>query len=202
MSSDRVTRGHGLLEPTLAKLRAAKANSLIPGDRRGGRILDVGCGSYPFFLIGTDFAEKFGLDKMVDPALPPQGLPDNVKLTHIDVYKADALPFESGMFDVVTMLAVFEHIKVDTLKRLISDIHRVLKPGGVYIMTTPSGWTGPILDALKLLRMVSPEEIDEHEDSYSVKKIRAIMQHTPFAPDRTRYGYFELGMNVWMQATK
>lgn len=186
----------------LARLRAGKANSLIPSERRQGRILDVGCGSYPFFLIGTDFADKFGLDKMVDPASPPQEMPANVHLTHIDVYKADALPFESGMFDVVTMLAVFEHIKVDTLKRLISDIHRVLKPGGVYIMTTPSGWTGPILDAMKLLRMVSPEEINEHEDSYSVKKIRAIMQHTPFAPGNTRYGHFEMGMNVWMQATK
>ncbi len=202
MRSDRVTRGHGLLERTLAWLRARKANRLIQPAQRQGRILDFGCGSYPFFLVGTSFAEKHGLDKMADPAHPPPGLDPRIRLAQFDTYAADHLPFDAEFFDVVTMLAVFEHIRVDSLTKLITDIHRVLKPGGAYVMTTPSGWTGPILTTLKHLRLVSREEIDEHEDSYSVAKIRAIMANTPFAPDRTSYGHFELGMNVWMRATK
>ncbi|MFP4164109.1 MAG: methyltransferase domain-containing protein [Chitinispirillaceae bacterium] len=36
----------------------------------------------------------------------------------------------SGCFDVVTSAGVMEHIKVDTLPRLLKDIRRVLKPGG------------------------------------------------------------------------
>ena len=27
-------------------------------------ILDIGCGSYPAFLLTVDFSEKYGLDKM------------------------------------------------------------------------------------------------------------------------------------------
>ena len=111
-------------------------------------------------------------------------------------------PLADNFFDVVTMLAVFEHIRVDRLTWLITEIHRVLKPGGVYVMTTPSGWTGPILTGLKIAGLVSKEEIDEHEDSYSAKKVRAIMAHTPFQPANVRIGYFELGMNLWMQARK
>jgi len=186
----------------LAKLRAKKANSLISPAQRQGRILDFGCGSYPFFLSETQFAEKYGLDKMVDPAHPAPGLDPAIRLQPFDTYASDHLPYDADHFDVVTMLAVFEHIRVDRLTRLISDIHRVLKPGGAYIMTTPSGWTGPILSTLKTLRLVSPEEIDEHEDSYSVAKIRPIMAQTPFAPERTTFGHFELGMNVWMRAIK
>jgi hypothetical protein len=31
-----------------------------------GRVLDVGCGSYPMFLTMADFEEKYGLDKNID----------------------------------------------------------------------------------------------------------------------------------------
>ncbi|HYE62265.1 MAG TPA: class I SAM-dependent methyltransferase [Phycisphaerales bacterium] len=192
----RVTRGHGFLEHTLSKLRARKANALIPEPLRQGRILDIGCGSFPYFLTTTRFAEKHGVDKLVNvhDAVP------GVQLRNFDTYASDRLPYESGYFDAVTMLAVFEHIRVDRLVMLITDIHRVLKPRGVYVMTTPAGWTGPVLDALKTVGAVSKEEIDEHEDSYSPAKVRAIMQRTPFDPAKTRIGHFELGMNLWMQA--
>lgn len=200
MSQGNVTRGHGVLEPFLAKLRARKANSLITPEQRRGRILDFGCGSYPFFLSTTEFSGKFGLDKMV--GADGNGVLPGVQLAPFDIYATDRLPFEDGFFDVVTMLAVFEHIRVDRLELLITEIHRVLKPGGSYVMTTPSGWTGPILDGLKILGCVSKEEIDEHEDSYSAAKIRAIMGRTPFDPARTQIGYFEVGMNVWLRARK
>lgn len=170
------------------------ANRLILPEQRAGRLLDFGCGSSPFFLSETTFGEKFGVDKMV----PESGSEvDGIKLSHFDVDTQDRLPFESESFDVVTMLAVFEHIDVERLVLLIDEIHRVLKKGGVYILTTPSGWTGPILDLLKVLRMVSSEEIDEHKDSYTHKKIRSILDRTRFAGSQARFGYFELYMNIW-----
>lgn len=199
MGGERVTRGHGFMEATLSKWRAAKANSLIRPEQRQGRILDVGCGSHPYFLLSTQFAEKYGLDKMVTPE-GIKALADRVKLAPFETYDRKPLPFADGYFDVVTMLAVFEHIKVDSLVWLISEIHRVLKPGGSYVMTTPSGISGPVLGAMKLMGAVSKEEIDEHEDSYSQKKILAIMAKTPFDRAKIRIGLFELGMNAWMCA--
>ncbi|MDP2947815.1 MAG: hypothetical protein Q8N88_06895, partial [Nanoarchaeota archaeon] len=59
---DKPTRGTGLLEKYLAKKRAHMANKLIPESLRRGRILDVGCGETPFFLLNTKFNEKYGID--------------------------------------------------------------------------------------------------------------------------------------------
>ena len=59
-----MTRGKGLLEPILADLRAQKANKLIPSSLRSGRILDIGCGTYPYFLAHTSFEEKFAIDQL------------------------------------------------------------------------------------------------------------------------------------------
>ena len=56
--SQNVTRGHGLLESLLARLRANGANKLIPSEFRNGRILDIGVGSYPYFLSHTSFVNK------------------------------------------------------------------------------------------------------------------------------------------------
>ncbi|HBE45379.1 MAG TPA: hypothetical protein DDW17_08060 [Deltaproteobacteria bacterium] len=41
------------------------ANSFISPYLRQGRILDIGCGSFPYFLKNTEFAEKYGIDKTV-----------------------------------------------------------------------------------------------------------------------------------------
>lgn len=56
------TRGKGLLESVLAGMRARKANQLIPDELRTGRILDIGCGAYPYFLSHTFFHEKAAID--------------------------------------------------------------------------------------------------------------------------------------------
>src|SRR5690606_9300954 len=66
----RVTRGKGRLEAFLARHRAQMANRLIPDELRSGTIVDIGCGSYPYFLSTTDFAHRYGLDRVAagDPA--------------------------------------------------------------------------------------------------------------------------------------
>jgi len=63
-SQSSFTRGKGLLEPFLARMRAKTANGLIPDELRSGRILDIGCGSYPYFLSHTAFEEKHALDQL------------------------------------------------------------------------------------------------------------------------------------------
>ena len=60
-----VTRGSGYLEKFLAKKRLQMANKLIPTSFRQGKILDIGCGSYPYFLLNTPFRKKYGIDPHV-----------------------------------------------------------------------------------------------------------------------------------------
>ena len=124
-SSPHTTRGHGLLEPFLAHLRAKRANKLIPRHLREGRILDVGCGSYPYFLSHTYFAEKFAVDQLEKP----QSI-SNINWYSLDLNAAPKLPFESKYFDLVTMLAVVEHLSPNSLVTIFQEVHRVLRPGG------------------------------------------------------------------------
>jgi len=198
-----VTRGHGYLEGFLARKRAARANALIPDANRGGAILDIGCGSYPYFLVGTRFSKKVGVDQTVDgqkTITPDDGPP--VVLHAADLHALERLPFEDASFDAVTMLAVFEHLRPARLPALLSDVARVLRPGGVFVMTTPSGWTGPVLEVLKRVGAVSADEIDEHEDAYSRKRILEIIGRSALADMPTESGYFELGANVWVRVTR
>src|SRR3989344_6824261 len=118
-----VTRGNGLLGSYLAGRRASMANKLIPDSHRHGRILDIGCGTSPYFLSHTHFKEKFGIDTVIKQNERGQ----DVALKHFDVEEGKPLPFEGENFEVVTMLAVFEHIKPQYLPKLLNEAYRVLK---------------------------------------------------------------------------
>lgn len=198
MKEHRVTRGSGLLEGFLARQRARRANSLIPESSRTGRILDVGCGSYPAFLLSTRFAERYGVDRVAIADVRDASL----KLVAHDIAGGSGLPFESTFFDVVTMLAVFEHIEANALQRLLQEIHRVLRPRGMFVMTTPAHWTEELLKVMSSLRLVSHEEIGEHEAQYSRGEIVTALVGAGFESTQIRHGTFELGMNLWAVALK
>lgn len=194
----KFTRGKGLLEGFLAKKRAGKANEFIPTDYRKGRILDIGCGSFPYFLINTKFNEKFG----TDPSLKLTEVEDNkLNLQTLDVVKNN-LPFNNNFFDVVTMLAVFEHLDNDKLILVLSEIRRVLKKDGLYIITTPAPWSDKLLHQMAKVGLISSEEIHEHKTHHSRLKIGEMLQSAGFNKEKIQSGYFEIYMNMWFTAFK
>jgi SAM-dependent methyltransferase len=156
----------------------------------------VGCGSYPAFLVNTKFGERYGIDRL---ALADVG-ELKIKLVEHDIADGSPLPFESSFFEVVTMLAVFEHIEPSALQKLLLEIRRVLRPGGHYVMTTPVRWTEGILKAMSRARLVSQEEVGEHKAQYSAREVRSLLLEAGFEASRLRHGTFELGLNVWAMA--
>lgn len=198
-----VTRGYGLLETFLAKKRAGMANRLIPPRLRTGRILDIGCGTMPYFLMNTSFHERYGLDKVIrNGEKTVMAAAGSIVLANFDIEGAGKIPFADDYFNVVTMLAVFEHILPGRLPVVVKEIRRILMPGGVYILTTPAWWTDRLLRFMAQLRLVSPAEIEEHKDRYSPGKISSVLQQGGFTMANIRTGYFEIGMNIWATAGK
>lgn len=198
MKKNYYTRGFGLLEGFLARKRADRANSLIPNSHRDGRILDIGCGSYPYFLTSTDFKEKYGIDPSVNIK--------NINEKNLFLLKEGIdnknLPFNTEFFDVITMLAVFEHIDKDKLVSVLSEGKRLLKKEGILIITTPSSWSDKLLHFMAQTGLISKEEIHEHKHNHQKSKIEDIIKDAGFNPDKIKSGYFELGFNMWFTAIK
>lgn len=199
-----LTRGFGVLEHYLAKKRSKIADSLIPPILRRGRILDIGCGTYPYFLANTGFTEKYGIDQSetITQYTNSPATPNPLHLRQWDFIKQSILPFEDNYFNVITMLAVIEHIEPVNTRQLISETFRILKKNGRLILTTPAAWTNPLLHRMALLKLVSPIEINDHKDTYSHIKISALLQDCGYKKEKIRMGYFELFMNIWACAEK
>jgi len=198
-SSPRLTRGKGLLEPLLARFRAQRANSLIPAELRNGRILDIGCGSYPYFLSHTEFEQKFAVDQ-----LPPSehGKRLNIQWHTLDLNSTPKLPFEDNFFNAVTLLAVVEHLNPNSMAALFTETYRVLQPGGVVIMTTPAAWSDGLLKFMARVGLVSAEEIHEHVFAYTLPLLGWYFGRGGFEMTKVNFGYFEFMLNMWAVAKK
>jgi SAM-dependent methyltransferase len=97
-------------------------------------ILDAGCGSGGMTrylgtlgnVTGIDYApEALSLSKQ-------RGLP---RLARASV---GAIPFLDGSFDVVTSFDVLYHLNVNDDRAAMSEIHRVLRPGGIALIRLPA----------------------------------------------------------------
>ena len=195
-----MTRGKGLLEPLLADLRAQRANKLIPSDFRSGRILDIGCGSYPYFLAHTSFREKFAIDQIPLPRNTATEL--KIESFTLDLEVKPRLPFEDDFFEAVTLLAVVEHLDPSLMALLFKEVYRILKPQGLVILTTPAAWSDGLLKFMACISLVSAEEIHEHAYAYTLPLLGWYFGQAGFEMTRTRFGYFELMLNMWATAQK
>jgi SAM-dependent methyltransferase len=195
-----MTRGKGLLEPILADLRAQRANKLIPSSLRSGRILDIGCGSYPYFLAHTSFTEKFAIDQI---PLPQQTAAElRIESFTLDLEVKPRLPFQDNFFEAVTLLAVVEHLDPAHMAALFKEIYRVLKPNGQVILTTPAAWSDGLLKFMARINLVSAEEIHEHAYAYTLPLLGWYFGQSGFEMTKTQFGYFEFMLNMWATAQK
>ena len=112
---------HRILDRHLARVAREHAR---------GRLLDVGCGEKPYRALLAPFVtEHVGLDH-VDTQHPRDA---------IDLYGyAGAIPAEAMSYDTVLSTAVLEHVEEPA--SAIAEMHRVLRPGGVVILTAPLFW--------------------------------------------------------------
>ena len=192
-----VTRGFGLLENPLARLRVRRANRLIPAALREGKILDIGCGTYPYFLSQTAFAQKFGIDRQT-----PSPNAAGIRFFSLDLSVDPRLPFQDDYFTIITMLAVIEHINPDSLIELAKECYRTLAEGGRLIITTPAPWSNQLLKLMARIGLVSKEEIDEHVYQYSHALIAWYFGKANFDMEKIKFGYFEVFLNLYAFAIK
>ena len=145
-----------ILEPLLRKMRIRRVISTIR-QYPNCALLDVGCGWEAKLLqtLAPEIGSGTGIDRVAPDITRPR-----IKTIQVDL--DGAFPFEDGAFDVVTMLAVLEHLNQPILA--LREIRRVLKPAGALVITVPSHAAKPVLEFLAFrLKIVSAEQIADHK---------------------------------------
>jgi ubiquinone/menaquinone biosynthesis C-methylase UbiE len=150
------TAAHYLTSKPHAKGRSLERLIELTSPKKDWHVLDVATGgghvAYTFAphvarVWATDITQEM-LDQVKDEA-GRRGLA-NVRTTYA---KAEALPFEDASFDLVSCRIAPHHF--DSIPAFLSEVHRVLKPGGIFALVdnvVPAGSVGDYVNAFERLR--------------------------------------------------
>lgn len=122
--------GTSLVHPQSRLIRFQKEAVQEAKKYAKGKLVDIGCGRMPYrkeleplvdLYIGVDHPE---VSKRYISDIKPEVLAD-----------AKKLPFKNDSFDIALLIQVLEH--VDAPDKVIKEAARVLRPGGVLILSVP-----------------------------------------------------------------
>lgn len=94
------------------------------------KVLDVGCGTG----IWSKHLDWLGTIVGIDYSTEALAFCRARKLSHLARASACEIPFRSDTFSLVTALGIIEHIDED--QRMLSELHRVCRPGGYVLLLT------------------------------------------------------------------
>lgn len=104
--------------------------------KSGQTVLDIGVGSGGVVKLalskGVDIYAIDPSEETIDQIIENLDLSDKAKVGY-----AQEIPFDDGIFDVVVMSEVLEHLDDEILNATLSEVKRVLSPEGMFLSTVP-----------------------------------------------------------------
>lgn len=165
----RSVREAPLKDPTVVQ-RASFALEHMAGAKK---VLDVGCAdgsSARVFKAGGKYVA--GIDILPEHLKKASKVCDEVKL----VDSSKKIPYENGTFDAIYAGEFIEHLTESDGLRFLKECHRVLRPSGVLVLTTPN----PDFVRIKLFRINMISEA--HPKIYSVRELEEKLRQSGFRP--------------------
>jgi SAM-dependent methyltransferase len=160
----------------------------MPHISRGARVLDVGCADgHLLRALGPHAHDSVGIDAEAPLASDSTRAGGRYRL--IRGRFPDDLG-AVGQFDVITMLAVFEHFPDADHARVVEACRRLLRPGGRVVLTVPAPAVDRIVDVLVRLRLADGMDIGSHH-AYDPERTPGLFDGFRVV----RHVRFELGLN-------
>lgn len=185
------------LDDLIFKLRAHEVLSSLPVP--APIVADLGSGYDARFLRVAHRSGRIGAGIVVDLSLDASRPEAGIDLIEADL--SEPLPIADSSVDATTSLAVIEHL--DRPDVHLSEMHRILRSGGVAIITTPSTRSKRLLELLAFrLHVIDAAEIRDHKHYYTKTELRTLLVGAGFSENRIEYRSFELGMNQLAVAVK
>nr|WP_319395131.1 class I SAM-dependent methyltransferase [uncultured Desulfobacter sp.] len=105
---------------------------------RKGKILEVGCGpGANIWFFGREGLDAYGIDsssvaiRQAEKRLSEDKISANLRVGDIE-----KLPYEDQIFDAVVDSACLYNNSTEKTKRILNEVKRVLKPGGLFFSQT------------------------------------------------------------------
>jgi|CXWL01.1.fsa_nt_gi SAM-dependent methyltransferase len=157
-------------------------------------VLDLGSG--PDCVWGWELAGRYKKYIAIDPLI--ESMPEsNWVLIKKSVVKK--IPLPTGSVDVVVSTAFIEHVEYPG--EILAEGIRVLKKGGVLVLTTPTPLAKNLLEFLAFrLGWISRREIREHKNYFDYGSLMKLLSRIKVA--RIKHEYFEGGLNNLLVVTK
>ncbi|SVD85287.1 uncharacterized protein METZ01_LOCUS438141, partial [marine metagenome] len=111
------------------------------GEVKDKKIIDIGCFRADYLLtvakMGAEYVGGQDLDEDAVKIGRRMLSEENIegKLVVGDAVKLD---FPDNFFDIAFSCDVFEHLSLKVKEKVISEVYRVLKPGGKFVIKTPN----------------------------------------------------------------
>jgi len=188
-----------------------------PADRSGARLLELGANPYFITLLLKKFTSyELVLANYFGETGAPGGRGTQVITSrqygeqHVFEYdhfngESDRFPYPDGTFNFVLNCEILEHLPLDPTHYLC-ECHRVLKPGGELLLTTPN-----VLAFQNLWRLAASHNIYDlysgygvygrHNREYTPSELVDLLQGCGFAIEQVRLEdiYPNHGLTRWLK---
>ena len=169
----------------LQNIRIARVTRYV---KPGARVLDIGCADGPLHRSVNGIASYVGVDP--DAPMSESSTSDTVRFVR-GTFPNAAIDAQAR-FDVITALAVLEHVPPGSQAAFARACAEHLAPGGCVTITVPSPAVDSIIGLMKRVKLLDGMHDEEHY-GYDVSSTPALFEAAGLRLER--HSRFELGLN-------